>query len=84
MGGLCPDIFPMLAHRIQLAAAAGHPAILCIHTAVTGKGMWQEAFCFVFLRSGPLLSLRNLDGFRTGLVGIFELLLCRQRSVQTK
>lgn len=45
----------MLAHRIQLAAAAGHPAILCIHTAVTGKGMWQEAFFFVFLRSGPFV-----------------------------
>lgn len=54
MGGLCPAIFSMLVHRIQLAAAAVHPAILCICMAVTGKGMWQEAFFFVFLGSGPL------------------------------
>jgi hypothetical protein len=38
----------------QLAAAAGHRAILCIHMVVTGTGTWQEALFFVFLGSGPL------------------------------
>lgn len=53
---------PEFAHMTQLAAAAaGHPATLCIHMAVPGKGMWQEALFFVFIGSGPLWSCRSLD-----------------------